>query len=66
MNEHYFVISATLTDGAVSFRIEDHDVGFSSNRPVWTGREWVSLTPALSEEDNIILSLLREKLGIEK
>lgn len=63
LNQHYFIISATVGDGgAVEFAIEDSLLGFSSERPVWTGEEWVAVTSDLEADDKTALDALRTAL----
>ena len=43
MNEHYFVVKATVTDeGKMSFLLDDETLTEMFAGTVWTGTEWIT------------------------
>jgi len=63
VNQHYFLVVGTLNaDGTVSFEVDDDCGGFITERPIWTGDEWVSADGELSVADADIRDALIKSL----
>jgi len=64
VNQHYFLVVGTLNaDGTVSFEVDDDCGGFITERPIWTGDEWVSAYATSSQVADIRDALIKSLEG---